>query len=184
MRKSFGVFVAVATMLSMVVMTAPSGAAAATPTCNSAAGTFKFTPSLPASGGVLANLSSAGTVTGCAGGGVTSGKTVFTQTTKSTTKSSCATLAKPTGKPTVGKFVVTWNNGKTSTATGVQRHAVDQDHHQRHDHRQDHGGSVRRQVDRRCGELQAVGRRRQVRRWLVHRREGCQVRHQVANADI
>ena len=118
MRKSFGVFVAVATMLSMVVMTAPSGAAAATPTCNSAAGTFKFTPGLPASGGVLANLSSAGTVTGCSGGGVTSGKTVFTQTTKSTTKSSCATLAKPTGKPTVGKFVVTWNNGKTSTATG------------------------------------------------------------------
>ena len=118
MRKSFGVFVAVATMLSMVVMTAPSGAAAATPTCNSAAGTFKFTPGLPASGGVLANLSSAGTVTGCSGGGVTSGKTVFTQTTKSTTKSSCATLAKPTGKPTVGKFVVTWNNGKTSTFVG------------------------------------------------------------------
>ena len=118
MRKSFGVFLAVATLLSMVVIGSPAGAAAATPTCNSAAGTFKFTPGLPATGGVLANLSSAGTVTGCAGGGVTSGKTVFTQTTKSTTTSSCTTLAKPTGKPTVGKFVVTWNNGKTSTATG------------------------------------------------------------------
>ena len=118
MRKSFGALLAVATLLSMVVMTAPSGAAAATPTCGGGAGTFKFTPSLPASGGVLANLSSAGTATGCVGGGVTSGKTVFTQTTKSTTTSSCTTLAKPTGKPTVGKFVVTWNNGKTSTATG------------------------------------------------------------------
>jgi hypothetical protein len=118
MRKSVGVFVAVATLLSMVVMASPGGAAAATPTCNAAKGTFKFTPGLPASGGVLANLSSAGTVASCSGGGVTSGKTVFTQTTKSTTKSSCTTLAKPTGKPTVGKFVVTWNNGKTSTATG------------------------------------------------------------------
>jgi hypothetical protein len=117
MRKSFGVLVAVATLLSMVAMTSPGGAAAATPTCNAAAGTFKFTPGLPASGGVIANLSSAGTVTGCSGGGVTSGKTVFTQTVKSTTKGSCATLAKPTGKPTTGKFVVTWNTGKTSTAT-------------------------------------------------------------------
>jgi hypothetical protein len=117
MRKSFGVLLAVATLLSMVVMAAPSGATAATPTCSGAAGTFKFTPGLPASGGIIANLSSAGTVTGCSGGGVTSGKTVFTQTTKSTTKASCGTLAKPTGKPTVGKFVVTWNTGKTSTAT-------------------------------------------------------------------
>jgi hypothetical protein len=116
MRKSFGVFLAVATVLSMVAIGAPAGAAAAVPTCNAAKGTFKFTPSLPASGGVLANLSSAGTVASCSGGGVTSGKTVFTQTVKSTTKSSCATLAKPTGKPTTGKFVVTWNNGKTSTA--------------------------------------------------------------------
>ena len=117
MRKSFGVLVAAATLLPMVVMTSPGGAAAATPTCNTAAGTFKFTPGLPASGGIIANLGSAGTVGGCSGGGVTSGKTVFTQTVKSTTKASCGTLAKPTGKPTTGKFVVTWNNGKTSTAT-------------------------------------------------------------------
>jgi hypothetical protein len=120
MRKTFGVFLAVATLLSMVAIAAPSGAAAATPTCNAAKGTFKFTPPLPASGGIIDSLSSSGTVASCSGGGVTSGTTVFTQTTKSTTKSSCATLAKPTGKPTIGKFVVTWNNKKTSTAVGFK----------------------------------------------------------------
>jgi len=118
MRKTFGVFLAVATLLSVVVMTSPGGAAAATPTCNAAKGTFAFSPALPAGlPGVLSNLSSAGTVASCSGGGVTSGKTSFKQTVKSTTKSSCTSLAKPTGKPTTGSFVITWNNGKTSTAS-------------------------------------------------------------------
>jgi hypothetical protein len=121
MRKTFGVLFAAALMLPIgVIAAAPAGSAAATPTCTAAKGTFKFTPPLPASGGVISNLSSAGTVSGCTGGGVTSGKTSFVQTVKSTTKSSCATLAKPTGKPTIGKFVVTWNNKKTSTATGFK----------------------------------------------------------------
>ncbi len=121
MRKSFGVLLAVASLaVPTLVMASPGGAAAATPTCNAAKGTFKFTPALPASGGVIDSLSSAGTVASCSGGGVTSGTTVFTQTTKSTTPSSCATLAKPTGKPTIGKFVVTWNNKKTSTAVGFK----------------------------------------------------------------
>ena len=57
MRKTFGVFLAVATLLSVVVMTSPAGAAAAMPTCNAAKGTFKFSPTLPAGlPGVLANL--------------------------------------------------------------------------------------------------------------------------------
>ncbi len=117
MRKTIGVLCAAALLLPVGVMTASvADAGPTTPTCSAAKGTFKFTPPLPASGGVITNLSSAGTVTGCSGGGVTSGKTTFTQTVKSTTKSSCATLAKPTGKPTTGLFVVTWNNGKKSTA--------------------------------------------------------------------
>jgi hypothetical protein len=118
MRKTIGVFLAAATLLSMVAIAAPSGAAAALPTCNAAKGSFAFSPTLPAGlPGVLSNLSSTGTVASCSGGGVTAGKTVFKQTVKSTTKSSCTSLAKPTGKPTTGSFVVTWSNGKTSTAS-------------------------------------------------------------------
>jgi hypothetical protein len=117
MRKTLGLLCAAAMMLPIGVIAAnAAGGAAALPTCTAAAGTFKFTPPLPASGGVISNLSSAGTVTGCTGGGVKSGHTTFKQTVKSTTKGSCATLAKPTGKPTVGLFTVTWNTGKTSTA--------------------------------------------------------------------
>ena len=119
MRKTFGVLCAAALMLSAGVATAGSASgAAATPTCSTAKGTFKFSPGLPVTGTIKGGkLTSTGTITGCAGGGVTSGKTTFTSA-KSTTASGCSTLLKPDpkSKGTLGTFSVKWNNGSTSTA--------------------------------------------------------------------
>jgi hypothetical protein len=106
-------------MLSAGVATAGSASgAAATPTCKAAKGTFKFTPPLPLTGTIKGGkLTAAGTLSGCTGGGVTSGKTTFTSA-KSTTASGCSTLVKPDpkSKGTKGSFTVKWNNGSSSTA--------------------------------------------------------------------
>jgi hypothetical protein len=106
-------------MMSAVAITATSASgAAATPTCKAAKGTFKFTPPLPLVTTIKGGkLTSTGTITGCSGGGVTSGKTTFTSA-KSTTASGCTTLIKPDpkSKGTLGTFTVKWNNGKSSTA--------------------------------------------------------------------
>jgi hypothetical protein len=99
-----------------IIAAQPASGAAATPTCTKASGTFKFTPPLPASGGVKSTLSSVGTVSGCTGGGVTSGKTTF-KSNPPTTKSTCSTLAHPSATGTKGTFTILWSNNKTSTVT-------------------------------------------------------------------
>jgi hypothetical protein len=121
MRKSFGVLLAVASLLPMVMIgAAPAGAAGGTK-CATSSGAATFTPALPIlSSKVLVNstLAATGTVGKCVGGSVTSGHTTFKQTVKGA-GSNCSTLVKPDpkSKGTIGKLVVTWNNGKTSTST-------------------------------------------------------------------
>jgi len=120
MRKSFLALLAVASLLPLVLVASPAGAAGGT-VCATSAGTATFTPPLPIlSSKTLVNgsLSAVGTVGKCTGGGVTSGHTKFKQTVKSTTGSNCTTLTKPspTSKGTIGSLVITWNTGKTSTA--------------------------------------------------------------------
>jgi hypothetical protein len=120
MRKTIGLLCAAALMLPVGVITAgAAGGASKTPTCATAKGTATFKPPLPkdAAKKVKAKLSAIGSIGKCVGGGVKSGKITFTQTSKPE-PGNCQTLAevKPTDKPTVGKLVIKWNNGKTSTA--------------------------------------------------------------------
>ncbi len=121
MRKSLGLLLAAALMLPVGVMAASSAGAAGGTVCTTSKGSAKFTPPLPiltSAVKVKSKLTAAGTVGGCAGGGVTSGKTVFTQTS-AITPGNCKTLVTvdPKSKGTIGKLVITWNTGKTSTAT-------------------------------------------------------------------
>jgi|tagenome__1003787_1003787.scaffolds.fasta_scaffold20973101_3 hypothetical protein len=122
MRKVAGVLFAAALALpaGAFLASAPGGAAAATPTCKTAAGKATFNPPLPdltKTTKVKSTLTAVGTVGKCSGGGVTSGKTKFTSP-KSKTGANCATLAKPDpkSKGTIGTITITWNNKKTSTA--------------------------------------------------------------------
>ena len=117
MRKTLGLLCAVAMMLPIGVLTAGPAAAAPIITCLHAKGTFKFTPPLPATGGVKSTLTSNGTVTGCTGKGGASGKTSF-KSNPPTTKSTCSTLAHPTAAGTKGTLVIHWVNGKVSTSKG------------------------------------------------------------------
>jgi hypothetical protein len=124
MRKALGLFCAAALMLPLGVITAgAAGGAAKTPACAAAKGTATFKPPLPkdANKKVKAKLNATGSITKCVGGGVKSGKITFTQTSKPE-PANCVTLAevKPTDKPTVGKLVIKWNNGKSSTAAGFK----------------------------------------------------------------
>jgi hypothetical protein len=118
MRKYFGLLCAAAlTVPTAVIATASPAAAAPVVTCTKAAGTATFTPPLPKLGStkkVKSKLTAKGTVSGCTGG--LKGTTTFTQT-GTPEPGNCQTLAevKPTDKPTVGKFVIKWSNGKTST---------------------------------------------------------------------
>jgi len=127
MRKTLGLLCAAAMLLPIGVITAnAAGGAAATPTCGATKGTAKFTPALPKitnppskAKKVLSKLTATGTLSGCAGGGVTGGSVKFTQTSKPT-PGNCSTLAAPskTSKGTIGTLVITWAGGKgTSTAT-------------------------------------------------------------------
>jgi len=120
-KRVMGLAAAIALTVPMFVVTSGSaGAVAATPTCTTAAGTATFKPALPdltSKKKVKSKLSAAGKISGCAGGGVKTGTITFTETSVPTA-ANCATLAKPDpkSKGTIGKLVIKWNNGKTSTA--------------------------------------------------------------------
>ena len=121
MRKQLCVVAAAGLLLSMGALGMSTAGAAGGTVCGTAAGKATFTPPLPKLGDatlVKGSLTSAGTVGKCVGGGVTTGHTAF-KSNPATTGSNCTTLAKPDpkGKGTIGKFVITWNTGKTSTVT-------------------------------------------------------------------
>jgi hypothetical protein len=116
MRKTLGFLCAAALMLPVGVVTAqPAAAVAHLITCTKASGTFKFTPPLPATGGVKSTLTATGTVSGCSGPGGASGHTSF-KSDPATTTSNCATLAHPSASGTKGTLTINWVNGKKSTS--------------------------------------------------------------------
>lgn len=120
-KRVMGVAAALALMAPAGVAGARAASgAAATPTCTTASGTATFKPPLPdlsSTKKVKSKLSATGKVGGCLGGGVKTGTIAFTETSVPT-PSNCSTLAKPNPKSagTIGKLVIKWNNGKTSTA--------------------------------------------------------------------
>jgi hypothetical protein len=123
MRKSFVAIFAVASLLPMVLVASPAGAAGGT-SCATTSGVATFNPPLPPLGSkatVNGTFTAIGTVGKCVGGGVTTGHTKFVSD-KGKTGSNCTTLISgkdTTGKvsaPTTGTLTTTWNTGKTSTA--------------------------------------------------------------------
>lgn len=116
MRKTIGLLCAAAMILPLGIITAgPAGAAGGT-TCKTFTGTVVFHPPLPPLGSstkVKGYFTVTGKLSGCSGGGVTSGA-VSGKSVPSTTGSNCTTLA--TSKtPSKVNLTTKWNNGKTST---------------------------------------------------------------------
>jgi len=114
MRKLIGVLFAASMLVPAGVMiAAPVGAAAALPTCTKLTGTVKYSPALPIIGNKTVVTSTSTTslkLTGCSGGGITSG------TIAGTAKyvGNCTTLVvTPSKKPLVS--TVKWSNKSTST---------------------------------------------------------------------
>ena len=121
MRKSLGLLSAAALMLPVGVLLESPAAAVPVVTCRKSAGSATFKPALPSissSEKVNAKLNAKGSISKCKGGGVKSGTTRFTQTSKPD-PTNCITLATGNYKPTVGKLVIKWNNGKKSVAAKV-----------------------------------------------------------------
>ena len=124
MRKSLGVFAALASLLSMMLMAAPAGAVTGVPNCKSLTGTETWSPGLPPISGPTASKKVNSTVklsakfSGCSGvAGITSGTSASTSILKA---SNCTTLIKSLSsksKPTPSTGTIKWNNGKTTTGT-------------------------------------------------------------------
>jgi hypothetical protein len=123
MRKGLGLLFAISLCLPVGVMAAsPAGAVnTVLPKCKLITGTQTFKPALPplsSSTLVLPTTTTILKITGCVGGGITSGKS--NSVTKATSKTNCKTLFNNAGKPakpTTGK--ITWSNGQTSTTSNV-----------------------------------------------------------------
>lgn len=115
MRKSFGVLLATASLLSMVMVgVTPAGAAAGT-TCKTATGVGTLKPGLP---NTKATAKPAVTVTGakvsgCTGGGVTSG--TLGAALKFGVADNCAGLAKQATANITGSVTIAWKPSGTST---------------------------------------------------------------------
>ena len=119
MRKAAGLLCALSLLVPMGMMAASSAGAAASATtqCKAVSGKQTYTPALPivtSKATVNTSIASTSKLTGCVGGGVTSG----VATSKSTMKNdNCALFVKNFGTPTKGTLSIKWNNGKTSTAS-------------------------------------------------------------------
>jgi hypothetical protein len=110
--KKLGVFtMAIALMAPLVFVSGTAGAATLV-TCAKPSGSVTFVPGLGATPKIQTTTFTL-PVTGCKGGGVTSGSSKGSA--KGTTPSSCGTFA--TASKTVTKVTITWNTKKTSTAT-------------------------------------------------------------------
>ena len=124
MRKGLGLLFALSMLVPVGVIGAGSvGAATNTklPTCKSLGGTQTYTPGLPKRG--VATLVKPVTktdikITGCTGGGITSG--VSTSSSKATKGTNCDALFAAAGKPaTPSAGTIKWSNGQTSTTSNV-----------------------------------------------------------------
>jgi hypothetical protein len=123
MRKGLGLLFAISLCVPIGVMTASSAGAANTvlPTCKGFSGTQTYVPGLPKLGVktlVKPVTTTKLTISGCSGGGITSGTS--SGSTKAKTGTNCNTLVKNSGKPgapTTG--IIKWSNGQTSTTSNV-----------------------------------------------------------------
>jgi hypothetical protein len=123
MRKALGVFFAASLLVSVsVVASSPAGAANTTlPKCKSLQGTQTYKPGLPPTSSnakVKPLTTTALTITGCTGGGITKGTS--NGSAKATVATNCKMLFANAGKP--AKAVVghiKWSNGQTSTTSSV-----------------------------------------------------------------
>jgi len=116
MRKAAGVLAALSLMIPAgILVTTPASAATPTTKCKKLKGTQHFNPSLPKLGStkkVTSKTTATATISGCVGGGVTSGKVV---TTPGKYVGNCTTLlSQKKGTVTKGTAKITWNNTKTS----------------------------------------------------------------------
>jgi hypothetical protein len=95
----------------------PAGAATVGTTCKGASGTATFSPALPKVGAtttVKPTITIKGAkLTGCKGGGVTSG--TFVASLKFSVASNCSTLLAGGETGTKGTETITWNTKQTST---------------------------------------------------------------------
>ena len=120
MRKVSGVLLTAALVLSVgMVAASPGGAAAAKPTCKTLTGTAAFAPALPKVGSAAKTkpvvTTKGGKLGGCVGGGVTGG-TLATKLTFGL-PSNCSSLLAGSPTNTKGTVTIVWSNKKTSTAT-------------------------------------------------------------------
>jgi hypothetical protein len=124
MRKGLGLLFAISLFLPVGVMTASSAGSAVNtvlPKCKAFSGTQTYKPGLPPTSStktVKPLTTTKLTITGCTGGGITSGKSNGAQT--ATKATNCKMLFANAGKPaapTTGK--ITWSNGQTSTTSNV-----------------------------------------------------------------
>jgi hypothetical protein len=105
--------------MTVVAATGGSAGAAGGTSCKTSTGTASFKPGLPVSGSTqkvkpTVTVKNA-KVTGCKGGGVTSGK--YNSTDKFKTATNCDTLLSgaPAPHPPTGTLTTTWNTGAKST---------------------------------------------------------------------
>jgi hypothetical protein len=123
MRKGFGLLFAIALCLPIGVLTAGSAGAANTvlPKCKSLSGTQTYKPGLPPTSStatVKPTTTTVANITGCTGGGITSGKS--SGTLKAKTATNCKMLFANAGKPAAATpATIKWSNGQTSTTSNV-----------------------------------------------------------------
>jgi hypothetical protein len=117
MRKVAGVLVVAAMMLPVGLVATHAGAAAATPTCKTLAGTATFAPAIPKVGStakVKPTISIKGAkLGGCTGGGVTGG--TVNSTLKFGLAANCSSLLAGASTKTAGTVSIIWNTKATST---------------------------------------------------------------------
>jgi hypothetical protein len=117
MRKVAGVLVAAAMMLPVGLVATHAGAAAATPTCKTLAGTATFSPAVPKVGSTTKVKTTVGIkaakLGGCTGGGVTGG--TVNATLKFGLAANCSSLLKGDSTNTTGTVSIVWNTKATST---------------------------------------------------------------------
>jgi hypothetical protein len=116
MRKFLGALLATSMLLPVgLVGVPPAGAAASGTTCKSFSGIGVFSATLPklgSNGKVRAVLTATGPVSGCGGGGVTSGSARFVSTKSA--PENCGTLATAPTPAIKGTETITWSGGKVS----------------------------------------------------------------------
>jgi hypothetical protein len=117
MRKVAGLLFASALMLPVGLIATHAGAAAATPTCKTLAGTATFTPAVPKVGSATKVKTTVGIkaakLGGCAGGGVTGG--TVNATLKFGIAANCSSLLAGASTNTTGTVSIAWNTKATST---------------------------------------------------------------------